>query len=435
MSFEPAIKVEGLSKCYQIYQNPRDRLLQMLARGRRQYYRDFWALRDVSFTVNRGETVGIIGRNGSGKSTLLQMICGTLRPTSGTVETRGRVAALLELGAGFNPEFTGRENAILNAQILGLLPKEIDEILGEVEEFAEIGTFFDQPVKTYSSGMYVRVAFAVQACVEPDILVVDEALAVGDEKFQRKCYDRLERLRENGTSILLVTHSTTAIERFCQRAILLHKGIVHGIGASNTIVDQYHALLYADDMAYLKYLHSFGREKEQQPVVRATESETQAVAAPIKNGQQENNGATRALITHMEAHDQDGEPSEIFTPSQHATFRVTFAAHTAIEELQVGISIRTVEGVHAFGTSTLYFNKNLRDIAAGSSVSIDFSFNLNLSPGVYFVSFALAEPLIASGMRYVDKRTDALLIKVTEPRVTASGIAYMVPRIFEKRHS
>jgi lipopolysaccharide transport system ATP-binding protein len=432
MSSEPAIKVEGLSKCYQIYPKPRDRLLQMLSRGRRQYYRDFWALREVSFTVDRGETVGIIGRNGSGKSTLLQMICGTLRPTSGTVKTRGRIAALLELGAGFNPEFTGRQNAVLNAQILGLSPNEIEERLDDIEAFADIGAFFDQPVKTYSSGMYVRVAFAVQACIDPDILVVDEALAVGDEKFQRKCYGRLEQLRLGGTSILLVTHSTTAIERFCQRAVLLHQGIIHGVGPSNEIVDQYHALLYADDASYIRYLNNFTASKDQYSAVISDTKSSVYSSVYDKNVMTEQSGA-RVLITHAMALDADDSPADVFSPLQKATFRLLIAAYTSVEELQVGMSICTVEGVHAFGTSTLYFNRNLRNIEPGANATLDFTLHLSLAPGAYFVSFALALPDMVSGMRYVDKRTDALLIRVAEPRVTASGIAYMMPEISERR--
>lgn len=434
MCSEAVITVQGLSKCYQIYEKPRDRLFQMLARGHRQYYRDFWALRDVSFAVNRGETVGIIGRNGSGKSTLLQLICGTVRPTSGTVETKGRIAALLELGAGFNPEFTGRQNAVLNAQILGLTQKEIDERLDEIEAFADIGVFFDQPVKTYSSGMYVRVAFAVQACIEPDILVVDEALAVGDEKFQRKCYDRLEQLRSQGTSILLVTHSTTTIERFCSRAILLHQGIVHGIGASNNVVDQYHALLYADETAYIRYLNSSAVSAAPEPLSEEKSEPKRSPSVPVGNDDEYETRGSHALITQTLALNEHGAPTDIFAPAEKVTFRVAFDVETDIQELQAGISIRTVEGVHAFGTSTVYFNRNLKNLASGSRATIDFDFELNLSPGVYFISFALAEPLLSSGMRYVDKRTDALLIKVAQQRVTASGIAYMEPKISERHH-
>lgn len=234
MSSEIAIRVESLSKCYQIYDQPRDRLKQfVLPRLKRlaglppkQYYHEFWALKDVSFEVKKGETVGIIGRNGSGKSTLLQMICGTLSPTSGSVTTHGRIAALLELGSGFNPEFTGRENVYMNASVLGLTKDEIDARFDEIAAFADIGEFIEQPVKIYSSGMMVRLAFAVQAQVEPNIMIVDEALAVGDAKFQAKCFERLKKLKESGTSILLVTHSTEQIVTHCSGLCCLIMGIL-----------------------------------------------------------------------------------------------------------------------------------------------------------------------------------------------------------------
>ncbi len=210
-----ALKLENISKCFQIYEKPHHRLLQGISRGKKQYYKEYWALRDLSFTINRGETVGIIGRNGAGKSTLLQIICGILTPTSGSLEVHGRVAALLELGAGFNPEFTGRENVFLNGAVLGLSQQEIYHRFDEIASFADIGTFLEQPVKTYSSGMYVRLAFAVATCVNPDILIVDEALAVGDVKFQAKCFRRFEELVAGGTTILFVTHSTEQIVRHC----------------------------------------------------------------------------------------------------------------------------------------------------------------------------------------------------------------------------
>ena len=196
-----AIRIQNLSKCYHIYDKPRDRLMQMLARGRKQYFREFWALKEVSLDVKKGETVGIIGRNGSGKSTLLQMICGTLNPTSGSIQANGRIAALLELGSGFNPEFTGRENVYMNGSILGLSKEEIDSRFDDIAAFADIGEFIEQPVKTYSSGMMVRLAFSVAINVEPEILVVDEALSVGDEIFQRKCFSRIEAIRAGGATI------------------------------------------------------------------------------------------------------------------------------------------------------------------------------------------------------------------------------------------
>jgi ABC-type polysaccharide/polyol phosphate transport system ATPase subunit len=242
-----AIRVSNLSKCYQIYDTPRDRLKQFImprirrvaGKQQKQYFREFWALKDVSFEVKKGETVGIIGRNGSGKSTLLQMICGTLTPTTGSIQTNGRVAALLELGSGFNPEFTGRENVYMNAAVLGLSKEEVDARFNDIAVFADIGDFIEQPVKTYSSGMMVRLAFAVAIHVEPDILIVDEALAVGDIVFQMKCLDKMEKIRSCGTTILFVSHSLEQVKRFCTSAVWLEHGKVQRIGESNYVSDQY----------------------------------------------------------------------------------------------------------------------------------------------------------------------------------------------------
>jgi lipopolysaccharide transport system ATP-binding protein len=239
MSSDVAISVKGLSKCYQIYGKPHDRLLQMFFRGRKTLYREFWALREIDFEVRRGETVGIIGRNGSGKSTLLQLICGTLNATFGTVETRGRIAALLELGSGFNPEFSGRENVYLNAALYGLSREEIQERFDSILEFSEIGEFIDQPVKTYSSGMFVRLAFAVVAHVDADILIIDEALAVGDIRFQNKCQRKLEEFRKSGCSILFVSHSPGLVEAFCDHAIWLDGGRLQAAGKPADLIRDY----------------------------------------------------------------------------------------------------------------------------------------------------------------------------------------------------
>jgi lipopolysaccharide transport system ATP-binding protein len=252
MSSDIAIRVEQLSKCYQIYDKSHDRLKQifvpriqrLLGQEPKNYYHDFWAMRDVSFEVRKGETVGIIGKNGSGKSTLLQLICGILNPTSGVVQTTGRIAALLELGSGFNPEFTGRENVYLNAAILGLSQAEIESRYDEIAAFADIGEFIDQPVKTYSSGMYVRLAFAIQANIDPDILVVDEALAVGDGYFVHRCMDRLHALQASGTTVLLVTHDGMFVKRFCDRAIWVDQGRVVMSGTSDSVVDEYLGWLF-----------------------------------------------------------------------------------------------------------------------------------------------------------------------------------------------
>ncbi|WP_430442995.1 MAG: polysaccharide pyruvyl transferase family protein [Pseudomonas piscis] len=239
MCSELVIKTQGLGKCYQVYSHPRDRLLQMLLPNGRQRYRPFWAVKDVSLEVRRGESLGIIGRNGSGKSTLLQLICGIVGASSGSVTSHGRIAALLELGSGFNPEFTGRENVYLNAAVLGLTRGETEARFEEITAFANIGEFIDQPTRTYSSGMLIRLAFAVSICVEPDILIVDEALAVGDASFQFKCLERLERLVRQGTTLLFVSHDMSMVKRFCNRVLYLRNGEVRASGAPEEVAELY----------------------------------------------------------------------------------------------------------------------------------------------------------------------------------------------------
>ena len=243
ISSKTAIVANSLSKCYQLYNQPKDRLKQFLWRGKRQYYRELWALRDFNFSVTQSEVVGIVGQNGSGKSTLLQMVCGTLTPTSGEVLVKGRIAALLELGAGFNPEFTGRENVYMSATIMGLSQTEIAERIDEIINFSGVGDFIDQPVKTYSSGMYVRLAFSVAINVDPDILVIDEALSVGDGAFSRKSFNQIMRMRDAGKTILFCSHSLFQVESLCARAIWINSGRIIMDGDSADVVAAYQAFL------------------------------------------------------------------------------------------------------------------------------------------------------------------------------------------------
>ena len=280
-----AIKVENLSKCYPIFDTPRDRLKQMIiprlqrAYGfpPRKYYREFWALRDVSFEVKRGESVGIIGRNGSGKSTLLQLICGTLAPTGGSLQVNGRVAALLELGSGFNPEFTGRENVYLNASVLGLSQEEIDNRFDEIAAFADIGDFLDQPIKTYSSGMTMRLAFSVIAHVDADVLIVDEALAVGDVFFVQKCMRFIRQFQEKGT-LLLVTHDTSGLQSLCQQALWLEKGIARGQGSVKKIAEDYLAATYVEDYGVMVPTAQENPVEQEEPSVQTTQVVDQRAA-------------------------------------------------------------------------------------------------------------------------------------------------------------
>ncbi|MDR5826164.1 ABC transporter ATP-binding protein [Caballeronia sp. LZ043] len=413
-----AIEVNGVSKSFEMYSRPADRLRQYVSLRKRKYFKVFKALSDVSFDVRKGETLGIIGRNGSGKSTLLQIIAGTLDPDRGSVRTHGTLAALLELGSGFNPDFTGRENVFLNGFILGFSREEMQERFESIASFADIGEHIDQPVKTYSSGMYVRLAFAVQACVQPQILIVDEALSVGDEKFQRKCFDYIERLRAGGCAVILVTHSTATVEKFCQRCVLLHQGEVHGIGPASEIIDQYHALLYSDEKAYLRYLNQ-GHSNAQQSDHEVAGIDTTAEKRPPEG----ESGGLRAVIRSWELVAEDGTPTEAFRSGDKAAICFGVSVFDEINEIQAGVLIRTVEGVTAFGTSSLYHGKNLLDVKAGTSVSYKFNVELKLCPGIYFVTIAIAEAVSSADMMYLDRKTDVIVLHVSEARTLSTGIA------------
>jgi lipopolysaccharide transport system ATP-binding protein len=400
---EIAIKVENLSKCYLIYDKPRDRLFQMLTRGRKQYFREFWALKDVSFEIKKGETVGIIGRNGSGKSTLLQMICGTLNPTSGNIDTNGRIAALLELGSGFNPEFTGRENVYMNAVVLGLKKEEIDLRFNDIATFADIGSFMDQPVKTYSSGMLVRLAFSVAINIEPEILIVDEALSVGDELFQRKCFSRIEAIKKNGATILLVSHSGTQIIELCDHAILMDQGENLAVGLPKQIVGRYQKLLYAP-------------VESQKDIRDKTRSEFSASTSP------ENNNDINILDIYLDSNLEPDRVNDSFDPNLTPTSTIRFESNGAqIEDPKIltmqgmpvnnlvrgktyvysykvkfskdavnvrfGMLIKTISGVELGGAeSSSLIQKPIPFVKSGKNLRIEFRFNANLNTGVYFLN-------------------------------------------------
>ncbi|GAB4277996.1 MAG: ABC transporter ATP-binding protein [Methylomicrobium sp.] len=323
MFCKPAISVTQLSKCYQLYHQPHDRLKQFLWRGRKQFYREFWALRDVSFEVGTGEVLGVIGRNGSGKSTLLQLVCGTLSPTRGEVAVNGRIAALLELGAGFNPEFSGRENIWMNATILGLSDAQIAERIEAIIDFSGIRDFIDQPVKTYSSGMYVRLAFAVATSVDPDILVIDEALSVGDGAFARKSFDRIMQLRDAGKTILFCSHSLFQVESLCNRAIWLNNGQIMASGEAASVVSRYQAFLDQDAAAPSSAPHDEGRQ-------------TMPRAAP------QGHARLHKVIAYV-----DGEPTakaRFISCQSTLAIRVDFASDPALPPPTLGITLQASDG-------------------------------------------------------------------------------------------
>jgi lipopolysaccharide transport system ATP-binding protein len=403
MSSEFSIKIENLSKCYHIYEKPLDRLKQFfIPRLKRsvglhsgQHYREFWALKDVSFDVKRGETVGIVGRNGSGKSTLLQMICGTLNPTHGNVQTKGRIAALLELGSGFNPEFSGRENVYMNASVLGLEKEEIDARFDEIAAFADIGEFIEQPVKNYSSGMIVRLAFAVQAMIDPDIFVVDEALAVGDEKFQRKCFARLEELKNKGTSILFVSHSASSIIEFCDRTLLLDHGNRLMFGSSPQTVRAYQKLIYAPESEYKKLVDQY-RLADQSGGVIVAESIKVPLSKPdapmLNNFDPGLVPETTAIykvqgaqIKSIKIQDAGGRVVNILESGATYFFEVAGDILEDFSGIYWGLHIRNVSGAIVTGQRYPEDGKYVEGVRNGSKFSIKFAFKMSLLPGVYFV--------------------------------------------------
>jgi lipopolysaccharide transport system ATP-binding protein len=393
MSSELAIKVENLSKCYQIYDKPRDRLLQMFARGSKSFFREFWAVRDLSFEIKKGETVGIVGRNGSGKSTLLQMICSTLNPSSGSIVTNGRIAALLELGSGFNPEFTGRENVYLNAQVLGLSKEETDERFDDILAFAEIGEFIEQPVKTYSSGMMVRLAFAVQAMVDPEILIVDEALAVGDEKFQRKCFARLEELKSRGTSILFVSHSGPQVIELCDRALLMERGKLIMVASPLQVIRSYQRLIYAPEAEQSQLLEELSSVEPREALAddsNVVEPVLSDVASDIFDPGLTPETTTvypelGARITTIEIQDTDGNVLNVITPMRRYRIVMTGVITGAFEKIYFGIHFRSVSGAVISGQRYPEEGVYVENPERGKSFRVDFWFDMNLFPGSYFI--------------------------------------------------
>lgn len=349
MSFKPvdksaAIQARNLSKCYHLYNQPKDRLKQFLWRGKRKFYRELWALQDIDFNVSEGEVVGIVGNNGSGKSTLLQLVSGTLTPTSGEISVNGRIAALLELGAGFNPEFTGRENVLMNAAIMGLSQIEITERFESIVGFSGIRDFIDQPVKTYSSGMYVRLAFSVAINVDPDILVIDEALSVGDGAFARKSFDRIMQFRKAGKTILFCSHSIYQVAALCDRAIWLDKGKIAMIGSSSDVTNQYGQTLLDTD-SHIK--------KNEQSLTESVQHDSNKGSARITDVQASVDGTSGTLLSATSqkstltiAVQFDFDP-ELPTPS----LAITFSTKT-------GIGISSTSSYHDSVDLIHYFSQN-----------------------------------------------------------------------------
>jgi len=404
------ISVKGVGKRYYLYEHPQDRLKDhLLWRFGKSYGREFWALREMSFDVRRGETIGIIGRNGSGKSTILQIIAGILKPTMGEVQINGRVAALLELGSGFNPEFTGRENVFLNGAILGISHEEMEKRFDEIVSFADIGDFIDQPVKLYSSGMFVRLAFAVTTSIDADVLLVDEALAVGDVFFRQKCYRRLEELRKRGVAIVLVSHAMMDVEQFCQRALLLDRGNVIFRGSSSEAVKRYYLIRQEDRVKELDFeyttetkirkndkfdIQNFHFSNEDfWPSSEAFFDLSQV--AEVSNGW--------ARCTGVALCNSKGESCRIFQQGEQASFFYEFEVLQDIEVPIGGLVIYNEKNVIIHGKSTLEYNTKVpSSVTCGSKFRLRQDISLELATGEYTFEIGLA----TIGAVDYDYRTD-----------------------------
>ncbi|AEC21709.1 ABC-type transporter, ATPase component [Pusillimonas sp. T7-7] len=359
------ITASNLGKAYKQYANRWGRLVEWVWPGKRQRHTLKWVMQDVSFTVQPGEAVGIIGINGAGKSTLLKMITGTTQPTTGSVTLTGRVAALLELGMGFHPDFTGRQNAYMAGQLLGYSIEDITRLMPEIEAFAEIGDYIDQPVRIYSSGMQVRLAFSVATAARPDILIVDEALSVGDDYFQHKSFDRIRNYSKQGTTLLFVSHDKQAIQTLCDRAILLNSGKVAMEGEPEAVLDYYNAMLA-------------NAQKQTVTQVLLDSGKTQTIS-----------GTGEATVASIALVSAEGNPLEVVGVGQKVTLQIEVQVNSDLERLVLGYSIKDRLGQTIFGTNTELKKKPLYGVIAGSRVTFYFLFDINIGPGTYSIQTAL----------------------------------------------
>jgi len=436
----PALSVRSLSKRFELYERPVDRLKQTLWRGRRQFYREFWALREIGFSLAPGQALGIVGRNGSGKSTLLQLVAGTLTPTTGEVDARGRVSALLELGSGFNPEFSGRENVFLNGAILGLSHGEMRALLPELLAFADIGDFADRPVKTYSSGMSLRLAFAVATAVAPQLLIVDEALAVGDEAFQRKCFARIEKMREDGTAVLFVSHSPQQVLELCDVAMLLDGGEMLLLDEPKRVVPEYQRLLYASAENVVRL-----RQQLRNRVAGARPAPG-ADAASAAFDPADAAEAPRDEVRQAASFDPDlRSASTVEYPSHGARVRSPRITTLAGEEVNVlvrgdtyvmgydveflqsaqrvrfGTMVKTTTGLELGGGTCPVSGPYPGEFAAGARVSLRFEFRCGLFAGMYFLNCGLVGD-VGGTDTYLHRLVDAVAFRVqADPSGKQSG--------------
>ena len=418
-----AVEFQAVSKSYAIYESPGDRLKELLSLNRLNCHRDFLALQDLTFEVKRGETFCIVGENGSGKSTMLQMVAGILHPTSGTVTINGRVSALLELGAGFNPEFSGRDNVYLNGSILGLTTRQIDQRYQDIEAFAEIGEFINQPVKTYSSGMVVRLAFAVAISVDPEILLVDEALAVGDIYFRQRCMRKVHELRARGVTILFVSHATADVKAIGDRVMWLDKGRLVDIGEPDRVISKYLAAMVEKDSGYL-------RRKSQHVETLPTGDRVCApeVVETIPNIDHRY-GDARAQVIGIAVLDEHGEPLHSVEPASRVVVRISVRAREHVAMPIVGFMLRNQLGMDFSGTNTTREGYQLEPLQAGDVYTVDFHLDLpELYPSSFSFSPAVADGTL-TGYQMCDWIDNAIVVQMARSDSEVYGYMHLPCRV------
>lgn len=413
-----AISLNNVSKCFKRYARPIDRLKQLVL-PHKNYAKEFWALKDISFEIMKGETVGVIGRNGAGKSTLLQIICQTLTPTSGDVTVNGRVSALLELGAGFNPEFTGRENVYMNGAIMGLSKQEVDERFDKVAAFADIQDFIDQPVKTYSSGMYVRLAFSSAIHVDPDILIVDEALSVGDMFFQAKCMSRMRKMMDSGVTVLFVSHDTSSVKALCQSGIFLENGKLKKVGKASDVVATYMGIVHEDMNQELKQqtqnIHSQNIEGNNSVEINSSISKifvstNKQVDFAEGNHRYGEGGAKVLDIRLLNSHQL---PITQLESREEFTIQASILFERSFPTFCFGYLIRDIKGIDIIGTVTSIERVSMPSVVSGEIYVVEMKSKNILNSGIYTLTFAVELPIVMNQHHiYLDWINDALVFKV-----------------------
>jgi lipopolysaccharide transport system ATP-binding protein len=418
-----SVEFQGVAKSYPIYASPGDRLTELVSLNQIKRHRDFWALKDLTFSVRRGETFCVIGENGAGKSTLLQMVAGILAPTEGTVRVNGRVSALLELGSGFNPEFTGRDNVYLNGAILGLSSREIDAKYKNISDFAEIGEFVDQPVKTYSSGMVVRLAFSVAIHLDPEILIVDEALAVGDLYFRQRCMRKVHELRASGITILFVSHAIGDVKAIGDRALWLDQGRLREMGDTDLVVAKYLAAMVDKDSRYLTL-----QKRQAAPLPAGDRSRPPEVVERIPNIDHRH-GDGRAEVIGMAILNHQGRPLELVDPGSTVVVRISVRAKEDLPLPIVGFMLRNHLGIDFSGTNTARVGFDLPPMRAGDVCTVDFHLDLpELYPGSFSFSPAIADGTLAS-YRTCDWIDNAIIVQMGHGDAPVYGYMHLPCRV------